>query len=235
MVGCPALGSLPQVRLLLSSASSSAPWPPSPTTTYPPMATSSKPNSRFSSLKVFKFNNPPKPPPLPPKDPYYHQPNPSLRSLGNSLSPDSLPSQPVTPLSAQYANLVRSPSPTPSYAPSRMTNSPYSASLAAASSSNLNYPQSASSRKSRFKFGTFGRRPQTADAAHSPRPSDLLQPPPTEDPSISMPWNFQVSATPVQVFILCSLSYLQHNIHVDEAYVLFPPLFDVSSDCLIAG
>ena len=164
------------------------------------MATSSKQNSRFSSLKVFKFNAPPKPPPLPPKDPYY-QPNPSLRSLGNSLSPDSFPSQPATPLSAQYANIVRSPSPTLSYAPSRMTSvSPYaSPSIAAASSSTLAYPQSASSRKSRFKFSPFGKRPKTADAIVPPSqppplPTDLQQP---DDPAISLPWNFQVSAAPL--------------------------------------
>ena len=92
------------------------------------MATSSKQNSRFSSLKVFKFAAGSKPPPLPPKDPY-RLANPSLPSLGNSLSPDSFPSQPATPLSAQYATLVRSPSPSPSYAPSsRTTLSPPSAS-----------------------------------------------------------------------------------------------------------
>ncbi|KAH9920881.1 uncharacterized protein BXZ73DRAFT_91892 [Epithele typhae] len=158
------------------------------------MATSSKPNSRFSSLKVFKFNAAPKPPPLPPKDPYY-LPNPSLRSLGTSLSPDSAPSHPVTPLSAQYG---RSPSPTPSAAPSRIGLSPYSSVSVAASTSTLNYPEPASSRRSLFKFGSFGKRPKT------PKTADFTLAPPlptqsqeaVDDPSISLPWNFQVSATP---------------------------------------
>ncbi|RPD63293.1 hypothetical protein L226DRAFT_544626 [Lentinus tigrinus ALCF2SS1-7] len=159
------------------------------------MATSSKQNSRFSSLKVFKFAAGPKPPPLPPKDPYY-LPNPSLRSLGNSLSPDSVPSQPATPLSAQYATLARSPSPTPSYAPSRMTVSPYST-----ASSSTNYPESASSRKGLFKFSSFSKRPKTPKTADSgfsttSTTSDFLHvPEPVDDPSISLPWNFQVSAS----------------------------------------
>ncbi|KAI0742830.1 hypothetical protein C8Q80DRAFT_1221221 [Daedaleopsis nitida] len=157
------------------------------------MATSSKHNSRFSSLKVFKFAAGSKPPPLPPKDPYY-LPNPSLRSLGNSLSPDSLPSQPATPLSAQYATVARSPSPTPSYAPSRMTVSPYS-------TTSSTYPDSASSRKGLFKFSSFTRRPKTPKTADSglsttasSTTSEFLHVPlqdTADDPSISLPWNFQ--------------------------------------------
>nr|VWO96536.1 N/A [Ganoderma boninense] len=164
------------------------------------MATSSKHNSRFSTLKVFKFAAAPKPPPLPPKDPYY-LPNPSLRSLGNSLSPDSLsPSQPPTPLSAQYVNVARSPSPTPSYAPSRITVSPYS--------TTSNFPESASSRKGLFKFSSFGRRPKTpktAESIHSASSEPLPPPESIDDPSISLPWNFQ------------------HNIHVDEGFSGLPP------------
>ncbi|KAM5537386.1 hypothetical protein V8D89_008905 [Ganoderma adspersum] len=174
------------------------------------MATSSKQNSRFSSLKVFKFAAAPKPPPLPPKDPYY-LPNPSLRSLGNSLSPDSLsPSQPPTPLSAQYATLARSPSPTPSYAPSRITVSPYSTSS--------NFSESASSRKGLFKFSAFGRRPKTpktAESSHSASSEPLPPPEPIDDPSISLPWNFQ------------------HNIHVDEGFSGLPPTW--SSQLAEAG
>lgn len=158
------------------------------------MATSSKQNSRFSSLKVFKFAAGPKPPPLPPKDPYY-LPNPSLRSLGNSLSPDSIPSQPVTPLSAQYATLARSPSPTPSYAPSRLTVSPYST-----ASSSTNYPESANSRKGLFKFSSFSRRPKTPKTADSGfSATSEAVPEPVDDPSISLPWNFQVSASITEV------------------------------------
>ncbi|KAI0651205.1 hypothetical protein C8Q79DRAFT_996729 [Trametes meyenii] len=152
------------------------------------MATSSKQNSRFSSLKVFKFAAGSKPPPLPPKDPF-RLPNPSLPSLGNSLSPDSLPSQPATPLSAQYATLLRSPSPSPSYAP---TLSPPASSMS---------PESAGPRKSIFKFSSFGKRPKTPKTAESGyyAASESSQPPDqADDPSISLPWNFQ------------------HNIHVDE-------------------
>ena len=159
------------------------------------MATSSKQNSRFSSLKVFKFAAGSKPPPLPPKDPYY-LPNPSLRSLGNSLSPDSFASQPATPLSAQYASLARSPSPSPSYAPSRLTVSPYS------TSSTYPDPGPVSSRNRLFKLPSFNKRPKTpktADSGFSSAPSSNTSdsahaPEPVDDPSISLPWNFQVSA-----------------------------------------
>ncbi|KAI8990421.1 hypothetical protein BD414DRAFT_514197 [Trametes punicea] len=150
------------------------------------MATSSKQNSRFSSLKVFKFAAGSKPPPLPPKDPF-RLPNPSLPSLGNSLSPDSLPSQPATPLSAQYATLVRSPSPSPSYTPSGHT------AVSPPSSTSLG---STSSRKGLFKFSSLSRRPKTPKTAESgySAASESSQPPePADDPSISLPWNFQVS------------------------------------------
>ncbi|KAI0326313.1 hypothetical protein GY45DRAFT_1348435 [Cubamyces sp. BRFM 1775] len=159
------------------------------------MATSSKQNSRFSSLKVFKFAAGSKPPPLPPKDPY-RLANPSLPSLGNSLSPDSFPSQPATPLSAQYATLLRSPSPSPSYAPSsRTTLSPPSSTS----------QDSVGSRRGLFKFSSFSRRPKTPKTAESgySAASESSQPPEAaDDPSISLPWNFQ------------------HNIHVDEGYAL---------------
>ncbi|KAI0830229.1 hypothetical protein BC628DRAFT_988983 [Trametes gibbosa] len=153
------------------------------------MATSSKQNSRFSSLKVFKFAAGSKPPPLPPKDPF-RLPNPSLPSLGNSLSPDSFPSQPATPLSAQYATLLRSPSPSPSYAPSTNT--------AVSPPSFVTSPESASSRRNIFKFSSFSKRPKTPKTAESgySAASESSQPPePSDDPSISMPWNFQVRAT----------------------------------------
>ncbi|KAJ7456908.1 hypothetical protein FB451DRAFT_1564329 [Mycena latifolia] len=56
--------------------------------------------SRFSTLRVFKFskNPPPGPPPLPPKDPVYLAAR--NRSLA-SLSPDSIPGSPLSP--DQYA------------------------------------------------------------------------------------------------------------------------------------
>ncbi|KAI0354314.1 hypothetical protein OH77DRAFT_1496880 [Trametes cingulata] len=174
------------------------------------MATSSKQNSRFSSLKVFKFAAGSKPPPLPPKDPF-RLPNPSLPSLGNSLSPDYLPSQPTTPLSAQYATLLRSPSPSPSYAPSNHTTvSPPSLSTS---------PDSAGSRKGLFKFSSFSRRPKTpktAESGYSAASESSIPPEPSADPSISTPWNFQVSANPQPSRVSQLTSVPQHNIHVDE-------------------
>ena len=190
--------------------------PPPPPSSSTAMATSSKHNSRFSSLKVFKFAAGSKPPPLPPKDPYY-LPNPSLRSLGNSLSPDSLPpSQPATPLSAQYATLVRSPSPTPSYAPSRITVSPYSTAS--------NYPEPASSRTRLFKFSSFSRRPKTpktADSGYSAASDSAPPSEPVDDPSISLPWNFQVSASTSLPRKQPLISAVQHNVHVDAGCVQF--------------
>ncbi|KAH9837714.1 uncharacterized protein C8Q71DRAFT_557614 [Rhodofomes roseus] len=154
--------------------------------------------SRFSSLKVFKFASTSKPPPLPPKDPYYLY-NPSLPSLNHSLSPDSASSQPPTPLSAQYATLMRSPSPSPSYTPSRPTVSP-------AASSTILSPETATPagfRQGLRKLSSFGRRPKTPKTPDR-NAVDLQPPEPVEDPSISLPWNFQ------------------HNVHVDEKYVLYP-------------
>ncbi|CDO68792.1 hypothetical protein BN946_scf184989.g58 [Trametes cinnabarina] len=172
------------------------------------MATSSKQNSRFSSLKVFKFAAGPKPPPLPPKDPF-RLPNPSLPSLGNSLSPDSFSSQPATPLSAQYATLLRSPSPSPSYAPSSYAPSSHTTLSPPSSTS----PESAGSRRGLFKFSSFSRRPKTPKTAESgySAASESSQPSESaDDPSISLPWNFQ------------------HNIHVDEGFVGLPPTWAAS-------
>ena len=147
--------------------------------------------SRFSSLKVFKFASSPKPPPLPPKDPYYLY-NPSLPSLNHSLSPDSAASQPPTPLSAQYASLMRTPSPSPSYTPSRLTTSP-------ATSSTVLSPESGAApagfRQGLRKLSSFGRRPKTPKTPERP-PAELHPPEPVEDPSISLPWNFQVRTVP---------------------------------------
>lgn len=153
---------------------------------------SSRQNSRFSSLKVFKFA-PAKPPPLPPKDPYYLH-NPSLPSLGHSLSPDTPGSQPVTPLSAQYAGLIRSPSPSPSYAPSRVTMSP------STSSSTLS-PESAGFRKGLQKLTSFSKRPRTPKSPELGRTGDMQPPEPADDPSISLPWNFQV-CDPLQPYLI---------------------------------
>ncbi|CCM00708.1 uncharacterized protein FIBRA_02748 [Fibroporia radiculosa] len=158
--------------------------------------TTGRQNSRFSSLNVFKLASSSKPPPLPPKDIHY-LPNPSLPSLNHSLSPDSLTSQPVTPLSAHYGGLTRSPSPTPSYATSRLAMSP-------ASSSTALSPESAVFRKGFQKLSSLGRRPKTPKTP-AQEPIDLQPPDPVPDPSISNPWNFQ------------------HNLHVDENCNGLPP------------
>ncbi|PCH43124.1 hypothetical protein WOLCODRAFT_90163 [Wolfiporia cocos MD-104 SS10] len=148
--------------------------------------TPSRQNSRFSSFNVFKLASSSKPPPLPPKDPYFlANSNPSLPSLNQSLSPETLASQPITPLSAQYANLVRSPSPSSlSYTPSRMTMSPGSSTTALS-------PEPVGFKKGLQKLSSLGRRPKTPK---SPEPALVngLPPVPVDDPSISLPWNFQV-------------------------------------------
>lgn len=160
-------------------------------------SSSSRQNSRFSTLKVFKFGGAPKPPPPPPKDPYY-QPNHSLASLAQTLPPETFSppfaTHPSTPMSAGYAPSARSPSPSPSYTPSyaasnaptydpiRTMQSPSTTSLT---------PDSASSRKGFFKSLSLGKRPKTPKSPPSAL-SGELPPEPVEDPSISMPWNFQV-------------------------------------------
>lgn len=148
----------------------------------PSTATSSnKPNSRFSTLKVFKFAGS-KPPPLPPKDPYL-LPNPSLPSLSQPF-PETSSSHVTTPIYAQYANVPRSPSPSSSYAPSRVTVSPPTSTFASVEPSG--------SRKTLFKLPSFGKRPKTPRTADSDGSSMAQPPEPMDDPSISLPWNFHV-------------------------------------------
>ena len=143
---------------------------------------SNKPSSRFSTLKVFKFAGS-KPPPLPPKDPY-RLANPSLPSLSQSFQEPSS-SQSSTPIYAQYATAPRSPSPSPSYAPSRVTVSPPTSTFASVESSG--------SRKTLFKLPSFSRRPKTPRISDSDGSSMVPPPEPVDDASISLPWNFQVS------------------------------------------
>lgn len=153
------------------------------------MATSStsRQNSRFSSLNVFKIGNSSKaPPPPPPKDPYYLA-NPSLASLSQSIAQEP-PSNPITPISSRYASSARSPSPSPSYfasqyAPSTSVVSPPAGMLS---------PDSGGSRRGLFKLPSFTRRPKTPKSAKSESSDTQEQ---VEDASISRPWNFQVSAT----------------------------------------
>lgn len=140
------------------------------------MATSSsKQNSRFSTLKVFGFAGAQKPPPPPPKDPYYLA-NPSLASLAQSLSPEAFSppfaTRPTTPLSAGYASSARSPSPTPSYTPS------YTPSFAAsrttlAPTADIVSPDSSSSRKGFFKFASLIKRPKNRTGARGENPATV--------------------------------------------------------------
>lgn len=179
---------------------------------------STRQNSRFSTLNVFKFGSSPKPPPPPPKDPYY-LPNRSLASLTHSLAPETHPTTPATPMSTHYAASARSPSPSPSYAPS-YTPSYAPSSIMGQSTTSLSTQSSTTSRKGFFKSLSLGKKTKTPKSATSTLPAD--QPPePADDPSISQPWNFQVRGTslfsgacqPDSCFLM------QHNVHVDEAYV----------------
>lgn len=143
---------------------------------------SSRNNSRFSTLKVFKFNKERSPPPPPPKDDQHFQqglqvqggPYGSSKSLYNpsvtSLSPpsDLLPSLPTTPdynrASPESAPSVRSFGPAMSI-------------------------ESEKSKRSIFKFSSMGKRNKsTRNLIETEDPE-----PPQEDESISKPWNFQVS------------------------------------------
>lgn len=150
-------------------------------------SSSSRQNSRFSTLKVFKFAGAQRPPPLPPKDPF-NQPNHSLASLSQTLSPP-FATHPSTPTSTGYSSSVRSASPSPSYTPSHYAAShtpTYDPTRAMLSPSQTSLaPDSASSKKPFFKFPSLSKRPKTPKSP----PQDLL---PEPDPSISMPWNFQV-------------------------------------------
>ena len=159
------------------------------------MSTSSRQNTRFSTLNVFKFGSSPKPPPPPPKDSYY-QPNHSFASLAHTLSPETciapLPTpsgQPTTPVSAGYAHSARSPSPSPSYAPSCATSSYASSSLMAQSTTSLSTTaESTTGKKGFFKSFSLSKKLKTPKSQTMDLPGDQPEP----DDSISLPWNFQV-------------------------------------------
>ncbi|KAF7793532.1 hypothetical protein EIP86_004646 [Pleurotus ostreatoroseus] len=159
------------------------------------MSTSSRQNTRFSTLNVFKFGSSPKPPPPPPKDSYY-QPNHSFASLAHTLSPETciapLPTQsaqPTTPVSAGYAHSARSPSPSPSYAPSCATSSYASSSLMAQSTTSLSTTaESTTGKKGFFKSFSLSKKLKTPKSQTVDLPGDQPEP----DDSISLPWNFQM-------------------------------------------
>ena len=150
-------------------------------------------NSRFSTLNVFKFGGQSKPPPPPPKDPYY-QSNPSLSSLAQSLAPDTPLTVSNTPIFARYAASARSPSPSPSYTPS-LTQSLVPSSTLNQSTTSLSTQSTTSTRTKKFFQSLSIGKKQKASRAAPPGFSDE-QPEAqfTDDPSISLPWNFQVRA-----------------------------------------
>ena len=164
--------------------------------------------SRFSSFRGFKLSRDKgsKPPTPPPKDPYYLK----NRSLA-SLSPDSLSIPPHSPLSPN-SQFLRRPSPDMNQSTMSLVSPPISCPP--------DDPQMPSRlRDKKSAFFRLKRSPKSPLSKKSPL-ADALPPPPTEDENISLPWNFQVR-TAVLVFLYFDLSNTQHNIHVDEGYVLY--------------
>ncbi|KAF8999771.1 hypothetical protein BDQ17DRAFT_1427513 [Cyathus striatus] len=165
-------------------------------------------SSRFSTLKLFKFGTKEKdlkPPPLPPKDPYYMH-NKSYASL----SPDSLslpPSSPMSPKSNfQYP---RGTSPGPNQSTMSLNSSAASMKSSHPSEPRTHsQPQKKEKGKSFLKFGKRSPKSPSSKASSAENGGDMSA---TEgDDQISLPWNFQ------------------HNIHVDEGYVGIPPSWATS-------
>ena len=151
-------------------------------------------SSRFSTLKLFRLAGS-KPPPPPPKDAVYLYPsakNPSLVSLSNqSVHPSSSPKQtnPAGPLS------IRSPSPTPSRvlqssSPQQLYPLPpvYQQHQSPPTSTLSPDLSSGSSKKSFFRKMSGFRKRSASKSPQMTSPEDA-----TDDESISLPWNFQVS------------------------------------------
>jgi hypothetical protein len=151
---------------------------------------SSKMNSRFSTLKVFKFNNSKstaRAPPPPPKDDFYLYNRPLA-----TLSPDSIPTTPMTP----YSNVPRQPSPSPS--PSLSLNPNQSVVSLVSDAASINPPagESSSVGKKGGPMGLFkfGKRSLKTPSINSSSEEGSLPAPSQEDDNISLPWNFQVSS-----------------------------------------
>ncbi|KAH9027536.1 hypothetical protein EDB83DRAFT_1919118 [Lactarius deliciosus] len=158
-------------------------------------STDAKKSSRFSTFKVFGFTSS-KPPPPPPKDAHYlyasSSRNPSVASFSNQsvLSPDSDP---------QFSTCksIRSPSP----APSRMLQpqlqpeqhqSQQSPPASILTLSRSRDPSSSTSSKKGFfrKVSSFRKR----SASKNSRVTNIDDA--TDDESISLPWNVQVTPHP---------------------------------------
>ena len=169
-------------------------------------------SSRFSTFKGFKLlrHQGLKPPPPPPKDPYYLK----NRSLA-SLSPDSLSIPPHSPLSP-HSQFLRRPSPDMNQSSMSLVSSAASSSF---SPPDISHPPN----RQRDKVSAFFRlkRSPKSPLTKSPPLSDALPPPPAEDENISLPWNFQVRDFYAHYCpFLSNLLSIQHNIHVDEGFVL---------------
>ncbi|EEB93531.1 hypothetical protein MPER_07795, partial [Moniliophthora perniciosa FA553] len=180
-----------------------------------PGANASSSKSRLSSLKVFKnvFSKEKdslKPPPLPPKDPFYLN-NRSLVSL--QYPSESMPATPVTPhsIGTAYAtsNTVLGTSQS-QYAPTSSSASLASSPSDAGAPSLLPLPKQPSQKKSgflnSFKRGT--KSPSLRSASVDDEMPSLQSN--GEDENISTPYNFQ------------------HNIHVDDGLAGMPPSWTVS-------
>jgi hypothetical protein len=156
-------------------------------------STNTKHTSRFSTFKIFNFTSS-KPPPLPPKDAHYlyasSSRNPSVVSFSNqsTLSPDSDP-QP----SAYKSNpcSIRCPSPSPSRIlqhPQCNSEQQQSPPPSIFSSSRTLDPSSAGSKKSFFRKVSSLRKRSASKNSRVTNVDDA-----TDDESISLPYNVQVS------------------------------------------
>ncbi|KAG2143980.1 hypothetical protein BD769DRAFT_1001206 [Suillus cothurnatus] len=155
---------------------------------------SSRNNSRFSTLKVFKFNKERPPPPPPPKDDQYFQQGLQVQG-GPYGSSKSLYNPSVTSLSPPTGVLPSLPT-TPDYNRASPESTPSVRSFGPAMSI-----ESEKSKRNIFKFSSMGKRNKsTRNLIETEDPE-----PPQEDEGISSPWNFQ------------------HHIHVDEGFVGLPP------------
>jgi len=136
-------------------------------------------SSRFASLKVFKFaagSSKHSPPIPPPKE------NMPTNASWTSLTSD--PPTPVTPVSLDYARSQSTPPFSPAPSPSLSSQDPTSAS------------SSTSFGKGLIKF---------AKRSLTPKAATRQLPEPSEESTISLPWNFQVCFTSLITLLLCRI------------------------------
>lgn len=166
--------------------------------------------SRFSTFKGFKLSRDKgsKPPPPPPKDSFYLR----NRSLA-SLSPDSPPTPPHSPLFPN-TQFLRRPSPNMNQSTISLVSNPASCPPDA--------PHPISRQREKMSAFFRLRRSPKSPLTKSPPSIEELPSPAKEDENISLPWNFQVRDIHIREYFFPCLFVPQHNIHVDEAYVLLP-------------